>query len=173
MKDILMVRPILLEIAWYQVLGLVFSGGVGGVVLYILGWIRYRKKDKSEIELAEGEFSIKEATADKIKAEANQLTKQTEISVADAALKITERLSIQLEAKDKELDSTQEELNNVRSELFEMQRKSAEVNQRCEKLQRDLDHEKDKNRELIGEVEQLRLQLEKIKRSQSGNRGPG
>jgi septal ring factor EnvC (AmiA/AmiB activator) len=163
-----MIKPILLEIQWYQVLTLVGSGGIAGILLGILAWIRFRKKDQADIVVTEGEAQVKEATAMKIMADADSVTKQTQINVADAALKIAETLRTQLEVKGKELDETQEDLNTVRKELFEMQKKSIEVTQRCEKLQSDLDRERDKNRELLTEVEQLKVQLEMIRRTQGG-----
>lgn len=167
-----MITQNLLEIQWYQVLALVGSGGIAGIVLGIMAWVRFRKKDRADVTVTEADAEVKEATAMKIKAEANQLTKQTDINVADAALKIAESLRIQLTQKDKDLDDTQAEVDKLRKDQWELNQKNIEVSNRCEKLQRDLDKEKEKNRELLSELEQLKLQLEMIKRTQEGGGRP-
>lgn len=160
--------PNLLEVQWYQVLAIMLPTGIGGIILGILAWIRFAPKDKADVRSTEGDVEVKSATAEKIKAEANQLTKQTEINVADAALKIADSVRVQLIEKEKELEKTQDELNDLRKVQFELNQKNLEINNRCEKLQKDLDKEKELNRDLITEVEQLKLQLEQLRRSQGG-----
>lgn len=61
--------------------------GAGGVILFILGWIRFHKKDL--------------ATENKINAEAQEIRAKADVLITDGALRIVERLSADLdEARD-------------------------------------------------------------------------
>lgn len=87
--------------------------GSGAVLLFILSWIRFRKKDA-------GTVTKLQADAAKINAEAMEIKAKADVLITDGALRIVDRLS-------KDLDDAREEIEKlivIAAQLKELHEKS-------------------------------------------------
>jgi hypothetical protein len=116
------------------------SATITGIIMFILQWVRYKKKDKSEQE------NIDAQTA-KIKAEAIQIEAQAQFTVADAALKLAQRLG-------EECDLTKTQLHKALVEL-------ANVTQKLNEVQRELTRQVEKNNQMVIELGKLTAEMNK------------
>lgn len=73
--------------------------GAGGIVLFLLSWLRYKKKDAVSILRIQADTT-------KTNAEAQEIRAKSDVLITDGALRIVERLS-------KDLDEAREEIEKL------------------------------------------------------------
>lgn len=130
-------------------------GSLGGgslvlVIIAILKWIRFKKKDSADTAKTEAESA-------KIKAEASEIKAKAEVTVADAALKLAQRLSDECDMTKKILEKTQSELDKT---IQQLHRVTTQLNF----VQKELDEERSKNAVIQGHLNKLTAELEQIKK---------
>ncbi len=135
---------------WITIGGWIFGGGT---ILAVIAWARFRKKDVADV-------SKTDAETEKLKADALLVKANADVTVADAALKLAQRLSdecnmakIDLKEKENALEKTQSDLNSVRNSL-------TQALEKIESLQAELDKERIINADM---AEKNRLMQEKIR----------
>lgn len=142
-------------IDWSQVITLVGgSATFGTILLFLLKWLRFKKTDASAV-------SLKDAEAAKVQAEAYEIKTKADIGVADAALKVAQRLGEENEVTKKQLEKTQTDLEVALNSLRDATIKLHEV-------QHELNNEKQKNTLMSQEILELKTELNKLKNSQNG-----
>jgi uncharacterized coiled-coil DUF342 family protein len=146
-------------IDWMALLKIVIAGLVsGGVGLAVINWIRHRPEDAAKAKKTQAE-------ADEIEAKRAILKTERDEKIFDLQEKLVVRLSQECEATKKELDTTIQDLQQVRANLIE-------ANKRCKEMEDALRRERENNKQCFGEIEQLKIELEKLKREDKRSRGP-
>jgi hypothetical protein len=113
-----------------------------GIIIFILQWIRYKNKDKSDT----GKINAETA---KIKAEAAQIEAHAQVTVADAALKLAQRLG-------EECDMTKIQLNKAQIEIAGLRQELTLVTKRLEEVQLELTKQIEKNNAMVAEINKLK-----------------
>ena len=122
--------------------GILGGGTFASAVIFGLKWIRYRGKDKSDIDKTDAE-------AEKIKSEARDIRAKADVTVAEAALKLAERLGQECDMTKRQLEKTQQDLLQVTAKLQE--------------VQFDLERQIEKNNLMATEIIRLTSELDKYK----------
>lgn len=146
-------------IDWMALLKIAIAGVVsGGIGLAIINWIRHRPEDAAKAKKTQAE-------ADEIEAKRAILKTERDEKIFAISTQLVERLSLECEITKKELDTTIQELQQVRAALIT-------ANDRCKEMEDALRRERDNNKLCASEIEQLRVELEKLKREDRRARGP-
>jgi len=133
----------LLELELSQwVLGLLGGGTLGVIIVAVINAVRFRKKDTALVGRTDAETI-------KIQAEAAEIKAKAEVTVADAALKLAQRLSDECDITRKQLEKSQVDLARITSEL--------------ETLKDELEEERRKNEIKDSLVNELRDEIRKLK----------
>lgn len=133
-----------ITIDWNSLLKIVLvTLGSGGIGWALIAWRRHRPEDA--------------AKAKKTLAEAALINLQRDERVFEISTKLVEKLSEECEVTKKELDLTLRQLHEVRKDLDK-------ANKRCMDLEDSLYREKESNKLCAIEIEQLKIELEKIRR---------
>lgn len=141
---------------WYQIPIMLFgAAGLTTLVLFGLKWIRFRRTDSADI-------NIKQATADKVKAEAEEIRSKADVNVADAALKLAERLTVECNKTREQLDKTEKDLDLAQNSLRDATIKMSEA-------QHDLKNERQKNIFMKYQIDELNLEIQRLKQLINGN----
>jgi outer membrane murein-binding lipoprotein Lpp len=150
-----------------QIIGVILGSGLGlgAIVLFILRWIRFKSKDNADVNRINAESGKINAESDRLRAEANEIKSKAEVSVADAALKLAERLGEQVNDTRMELEETSKKLHETETELYACRRIISINEETIKTIRAELDRERIANRELQAEIEQLKLEIQKIKKS--------
>lgn len=144
-------------IDWMALLKIIVAGVIsGGLGLGLINWIRHRPEDAAKAKKTQAE-------ADEIEAKRSMLKTERDEKIFAIQEKLVERLSQECESTRKDLDDTIQELQQVRANLIQ-------ANQRCKEMEDSLRREKENNKNCMGEIEQLRVELERLKRE--NNRRP-
>ncbi len=140
---------LLIEFSWAN-FGTFASGiGLGGLILFLLKWKRYKNKDVSAV-------NKEDAETEKIKAEAYEVKAKADVTIVDSAFKLIQRLSDECDMTKKQLDKTQNDLNYAQQSLRDATNKLNEV-------QVELENEKRKNILMSEEIVKLRAEIDKYK----------
>ena len=133
-----------------------FILGPTGIVIAIVTWIRFRKKDTADTYKTDAE-------TEKLRADASLVKATADATSSDIALKLAQRLSddnnlVKQDLKEKEvmLDKTQEDLNSVRMSLNSALHK-------IDELQVELNKERLKNLDMTEKNKAMELEIEKLK----------
>jgi acyl-homoserine lactone acylase PvdQ len=129
------------------------SGGIGALIIL---WARHRKEDSAKARKTMAE-------AEEIEERSAMIKLQRDERIFEISTKLVEKLSQENETTRKELDSAINELHQVRNDLNK-------ANKRCADLELSLEREKENNRICAAEMEQLMVELERLKRE--SNRRP-
>lgn len=141
------------------------SAGLYLIVLGLINWRRHKPEDaaKARKTLAEEKKAL--AEAEEIEERAAALKLQRDEKIFDIQAKLADKLYQDNEQTKKKLDETIEELHAVREDL-------QKANRRCGELEEMLLKERENNKICATEVEQLKVQLEILKRDNDRNKGP-
>lgn len=146
---------LLLAITWDEAKGYLV-GGIGGgglltLLLWFLNYFKDRPKDKVSNERTEAEIK-------KIEAEAYKVRAETDVTVADSALKLAQRLSDDNEMYKKQLTDTKTQLDQAQIDLRSALRT-------VEDLQYKLNQTLQNNLLMEQELKDLKEELKKLKGS--------
>ncbi len=94
--------------------------GAGGVILFVLAWIRFRHRDSAATNKINAESL-------KVKAEAQEIRAKADVLITDGALRIVDRLSA--------------DLDEARDEIEKLLKVSAKISELYEKSK--IDHKKE------------------------------
>lgn len=136
---------------WEIIVYLIGFGGLTTLFLFLLNWKRFAPLDTQDV-------NIKSATVEKIKAETEETKSKAEVSVADAALRWAERLTMECNKTKEQLDKAEKDLDIALDSLRDTTIKMSEV-------QHDLKNERQQNTLMKYQIEQLKLEIEKLKKS--------
>lgn len=142
-----------IPIAWYQiVLLLLGGGGITAIVIFILKWVRFKKADVVGNDKTKAEIK-------KIEADANETNARADVTVAETAFKLLQRLSDDCDSIRKQLEISQVELDKALDSLRDATITIAEI-------KHELNNEKTKNtlnkeriQKMNEEIEELNLKL--------------
>lgn len=132
--------------------------GIFLVIQSLINWRRHRPEDAAKAKKTQAE-------ADEIDAKRAILKTERDEKIFAIQEKLVERLSQECETTKNELDSTIQELQVVRAALLK-------ANNRCKEMEDALRRERENNKQCFGEIEQLKIELEKLKREDKRSRGP-
>lgn len=148
------------------------GGGVLTLILFLLGWVRFRTKDQAEVDQInannskiDAEKKKVDAEAAKIQADAYAVKAQADVTIVDSAFKLITKLTEDCSITKIALEKSQKDLEDLRGRLTEL---TIQLGQ----LQHDLNNEKQKLslkeeelRERDREIAELNVVLTELKNS--------
>lgn len=149
----------LIELQWGQLLtGAGVTGLIGSIILFLLKWKRFNKKDNASV-------NRENAETEKVKAEAAEIKAKADVTIVDSAFKLIQRLSDECDMTKRQLEKTQIDLDSAIESLRAATSKLNEV-------QTELNHEREKNKKMAIEIETLTSQINSMK-NEKNNGGTG
>lgn len=140
-----------INIDWNSLLRIVsVTIGSGGIAGLLILWVRHKKEDSAKAKKTLAE-------AEEIEGRSALIRLERDERVFEISTKLVEKLSEECEVTKKELDFTLKQLHEVRLDLDK-------ANKRCKELEDSLYRERESNKLCATEIEQLRIELEKIRR---------
>ena len=136
---------------WNALLKIISASACSALVFVaLINWRRHSKEDAAKAKKTEAE-------AKEIEEKRSMIRLERDERIFEISTKLAEKLSEECELTKRELDLTLKELNEVRQAL-------AKANQKCSELQTSLERERENNKICSAEVEQLKIELERLKR---------
>lgn len=154
----------ILELQWYEIIGMLFTAG-GGLTLLglaLVKWARFRSKDRADVEHK--------------RAEARKILAETDVAVSTEAMRVVRDMREELAQERQTSEQLREKIESRDDELHKAKEALFKADVLTKQLREDINRKDELLQQKDIEIEQLYIRLQKCeddrRRDRDKNRPP-